>query len=165
MRPDFDTATNQAKALRNSNPLYKQARPIKFSALLADLGLKLQHASKEQTGHDEALLDPQKRVIWILDNDKPLSRKLFSIAHEIGHWMLHSRDKCRPRAPSYELLDAVGKIEEQEANAFAAELLMPYEEVARCIFWGYSVADLQRHFRVSYEFAQHRYNFVAIMEL
>ncbi|WP_104682943.1 ImmA/IrrE family metallo-endopeptidase [Helicobacter felis] len=165
MRADFYTATNQAKVLRNSNTLYEQARPIKFSALLADLGLKLKLASKEQTSQDEALLNPKERVIWILDDDKPLSRKFFSIAHEIGHWILHSHDKARPRAPSYELLDPVEKIEEQEANAFAAELLMPYEEVARCIFWGYGVTDLQRHFNVSYEFAQHRYNFVAIMEL
>ncbi|WP_120945893.1 ImmA/IrrE family metallo-endopeptidase [Helicobacter labacensis] len=151
--------------MRNSDAFYKKARPIDFKLLLHDLGLKLKRAPKDDAIQDEALLDPQERVILILDDDKPLSRKFFSIAHEIGHWVLHSRDQVRSRAVSYEQLDPVRKIEEQEANAFAAELLMPYDEVASCILWGYDIADLKGYFNVSYEFAAHRYNFVSIMEL
>ncbi|WP_120951484.1 ImmA/IrrE family metallo-endopeptidase [Helicobacter sp. L8] len=162
MRADFTTATNQAKALRHSDPIYKSVRPVHFKALLQALDLKLERAKE---GQDEALLDPQKKIIFILEDDKPLSRKYFSIAHEIGHWVLHSRDKIRSRAICYEQLDPISKIEEQEANAFAAELLMPYDEVAACIFWGYEITHLQEYFNVSYEFATYRYNFVSAMGL
>lgn len=161
MRPDFYKATNKARELLNSNPAYKESRPVNFSAILKDLELSAKISGDIK---DEALLDPIQRTIYILNDNKPTSRKFFSIAHEIGHWMLHSKDKSRSRTSDYSLLDPQGIIEEQEANAFAAELLMPYDEVMKCIIFGYGVQELSQYFNVSYEFALNRYNFVSAME-
>ncbi|WP_163534194.1 ImmA/IrrE family metallo-endopeptidase, partial [Helicobacter suis] len=162
MKPDFYKAVSMAKQLLSKNPIYKERRPIHFTPLLKDLGLQVVFADNLQ---NEALLKPLEKTIYILNDQKPMLRKFFSIAHEIGHWVLHTRDKPRPRIQEYRNLSPLEKTEEQEANAFAAELLMPFEEVANCIFYGYDPAKLADFFNVSYEFAAHRYNFVKTMGL
>jgi hypothetical protein len=62
-------------------------------------------------------------------NDPPLRRFRFTIAHEIGHWVIHCLEGRAPDAePSYcrpvDLTDAADRVLEREANVFAAELLM-----------------------------------------
>lgn len=93
-------------------------------------------------------------------NDQPIRDKLFAIAHEIGHWVLHSRDKERPRINFHgnEELDKTLVEEEKEANSFAFELLMPYEETRNLIIFGYSVNYIASHFGVPIEAAYRRYN-------
>lgn len=157
--PNYIRATSEAAQLLNSNVAYKNARPVDFVAILNDLGLKL--VLREDI-EDEALLNPMEQEIWIRDDDMPISRKFFSVAHEIGHWVLHSHDRIRTRSDNYSKLDPQGIADEQEANAFAAELLMPYDEVASCILHGYTAQDLVEYFHVSYEFAYYRYNFVSM---
>lgn len=157
MYPDYNKAVQAAIQLLNNNPEYTMARPVNFMAILNDLGLK---PIIVEDIEDEALLDPQRKEIQIKDDNLPVSRKFFSIAHEIGHWILHSRDKKRERSGNYNTLSQDRIIEEQEANAFAAELLMPYDEVANCILYGCTIQDLANYFNVSYEFASYRYNFV-----
>jgi hypothetical protein len=61
----------------------------------------------------------------------------FGLAHELGHREL------RHRVPESQL--------EIEANAFAAELLMPLREVRRLVAAGQSIAALARNFEVSRE--------------
>ncbi len=114
---------------------------------------------------DEALIDPKERTIYIRRDNLPMMRKIFSIAHEIGHWCLHSRDKRRPRidfSKNAKPFSEETLIEEQEANAFAAELLMPFDKVKHLIsFKGYDASKLAQFFEVSYEAAYFRWNFVA----
>ena len=65
------------------------------------------------------------------DSENPLVRQRFSAAHELGHAVLHRGQLGRYRADAVieDSLDAKDPVE-REANAFAAELLMP-EEVVR----------------------------------
>lgn len=66
--------------------------------------------------------DPQEKVIVVNDNDPP-NRQMFTIAHELGHYTLgHDTNKVlmRWQKPSGEYPP-----EEQEANCFAANLLVP----------------------------------------
>lgn len=151
MRANYDKAATEAKLLLNSNPRYSEYRPVNLALILEDLGLNAQYSNDIV---DEALLNPMEKMIYIKIDDLPMTRKLFSIAHEIGHWKLHSHDKVRPRSSSNDIC------EEQEANAFAAELLMPYDEVRNLILLGYGIENLMNHFNVSYEFAYNRYNFI-----
>ena len=58
-------------------------------------------------------------VIW-LDLKDSLQRRRFTIAHEIGHLMLH------PLGVAYRDMAFDGTPEEKQANAFAANLLMPW---------------------------------------
>lgn len=135
-----------------------KTRPVNLATIITELGLK---ATYKEDLTDYALLNPLDKTIYVLKNDQPIRDKLFAIAHEIGHWILHSRDKERPRfdfsgkdRPS----DKVLIEEEKEANAFAFELLMPYEETRNLIIFGYSVNYIASHFGVPIEAAYRRYN-------
>lgn len=161
MMANYDNAAMQAKALLN-NSQANLSRPVNLAIILNEQGLSAQY---KDGLIDEALLDPVQKVIYIRQDDMPMTRKLFSIAHEIGHWILHSRDKTRPRInfATNHVFDEISRAEEQEANAFAAELLMPYDEVRKLIMLGYSVENLMGYFNVSYEFAYYRYMAVSGM--
>ena len=135
-----------------------KTRPVNLATIITELGL---NATYKEGMNDYALLNPMDKTIYVLKNDQPIRDKLFAIAHEIGHWVLHSRDKERPRfdfsgkdRPS----DKVLIEEEKEANAFAFELLMPYEETRNLIIFGYSVNYIASHFGVPIEKAYMRYN-------
>lgn len=135
-----------------------KTRPVNLATIITELGLK---AIYKENMNDYALLNPLDKTIYVLKNDQPIRDKIFAIAHEIGHWILHSRDKERPRfdfsgkdRPS----DKVLIEEEKEANAFAFELLMPYEETRNMILFGYSVNYIASHFGVPIEKAYMRYN-------
>lgn len=158
---DYTRATAEAKKLLSGSRA-NLSRPVNLAIILNELGLSARY---KDDLIDEALLNPMERTIYIRRDDKPMTRKLFSIAHEIGHWMLHSRDKERPRINFSDnpVIDEIVTAEEQEANAFAAELLMPYDEVRNFIVRGYGIEYLMAHFNVSYEFAYYRYNFIISM--
>lgn len=136
----------------------EKARPVNLATIITELGLK---AIYKEDMTDYALLNPVDKTIYILKDNQPIRDKIFAVAHEIGHWILHSRDKERPRfdfsgkdRPS----DKVLIEEEKEANAFAFELLMPYEETRNLIIFGYSVNYIASHFGVPIEKAYMRYN-------
>jgi Zn-dependent peptidase ImmA (M78 family) len=78
-------------------------------------------------GHD-GLTDPSTKRIGLTRNAPP-TRTRFSLAHELGHAFLghhaeraHTPDLDHPPDGSW---DAYPRHLEQEANAFAAEVLMP----------------------------------------
>ena len=78
----------------------------------------------------------------------PLSgerRSRFTIAHEIGHYMLHSQ---LGKAPITVRRDGSGRVE-WEANWFAAGFLMPEQEFKAKQSAGYGDAELAEHFGVS----------------
>lgn len=134
-----------------------KTRPVNLATIITELGLK---ATYKEDLTDYALLNPLDKTIYVLKNDQPIRDKLFAVAHEIGHWVLHLRDKERPRLNFHgnEQLDKVLIEEEREANAFAFELLMPYEETRNLIIFGYSVNYIASHFGVPIEKAYMRYN-------
>jgi hypothetical protein len=80
------------------------------------------------------LLLPGRQEVWVSAHE-PLERRRFSVAHEVGHFLLHTFDQsegvfCRaadlradPESPE--------RLREREANRFAAELLMPEPMVRR----------------------------------
>lgn len=156
---DYDKAVISAKTLLE-NSKANEKRPVNLAIILNELGL---NAIYSEDIEDEALLNPMEKTIYVKVDDKPMTRKLFSIAHEIGHWVLHSRNKIRPRInfeDNNPFRSQEEIAEEKEANAFASELLMPYNEVRNMIMIGYSVEDIMNYFNVSYAFAYNRYNFI-----
>lgn len=72
-------------------------------------------------------------------------RRRFTIAHEIGHFLLGHL--CRQGDSGF----ASHAPEEQEANMFAAELLMPYEFLKKDFFAMRSLPLLSEQYRVSEE--------------
>jgi hypothetical protein len=86
------------------------------------------------------LLLPSRGEIWVNADEARQwpSRKRFTICHELGHWVLHRRGQqslfCRHGSiQENEHADTRPPlpITEEEANAFAAALLMPAELIRR----------------------------------
>ncbi len=76
-------------------------------------------------GQLSGVLLPARWEIWVR-RDEPGPRRRFTVAHEIGHHLLHSDGAavmCRPA--DVETAQGGERAREREANRFAAELLMP----------------------------------------
>ncbi len=91
-------------------------------------------------------------------------RQRFTIAHEIGHYILHSQETLHydthhdthPSEVSFRA-DNISSFEETEANHFAAELLMPEDSVQELIESGVtSIQELAEKFDVSKDAMQYR---------
>ncbi len=82
-----------------------------------------------------------------------VERQIFSLAHEIGHLMLHKETYSRHGNPA----DADDEKQEREADQFAAAFLMPREQFTaewnenRGLHWIDAVLKTKRHFKVSYQ--------------
>lgn len=61
---------------------------------------------------------------WALDG-----RARFTAAHELGHWVMHTNVPLARMSPGVKY--APYELAEQQANAFAAELLMPRDFIMR----------------------------------
>lgn len=100
--------------------------------------------------------DFANRKIYVNDEDK-LGRKMFTIAHELGHWILHREFFLRD-PQKYAVLPRFQKTRsdpfEQEANCFAAEILAP-KHLLTPVKWA-GVAKLADIFSVSREMMEHR---------
>lgn len=64
-------------------------------------------------------------VIRVSDAISDANRRRFSIAHEIGHWVLHEGRSQGYLCTAKDLRDYARSPEEAEANIFAAALLIP----------------------------------------
>jgi hypothetical protein len=88
--------------------------------------------------------------IWVPGEDAEV-RKRFTIAHEIGHLMLH------PDVTQFRDTNFRGDPQEASANRFAAALLMPawmLEHHARAL--GFDLDELARRFFVSRDAMKYR---------
>lgn len=86
-----------------------------------------------------------------VNDDDAVERQMFTIAHELGHWVLHKpifeADPDRyPVLPRFQSPDRSDPLE-KEANSFAANLLVP-ERLLKPVMSA-SVASLASAFNVS----------------
>jgi hypothetical protein len=79
------------------------------------------------------MLLPARSEIWVSQHE-PWERRRFSIAHEVGHHILHAASGGAVFCRAGDLRpdpDSPEHLREREANRFAAELLMPADLVER----------------------------------
>lgn len=77
------------------------------------------------SGSEGRLIRKKSRgIIHVRENIRPEGRRRFTIAHELGHWELHS-NHSQFLCDADDMRDYGRSILEMEANHFAAELLMP----------------------------------------
>lgn len=157
------------KNLLTENNLYqapinvvKLAETLKFTILQQNLGydgaLLVNDAEKFVIDHQE-----YNRVI-LIDNDQISTRKRFTIAHEISHFLIEYDEKSSMFAHREE--QHKRDFREREANALASEILMPYELldefVKKCKikFSNYylTTAAIADYFNVSQMAAEYRYD-------
>jgi len=83
-----------------------------------------------------------------------VERQIFSLAHELGHLVLHQESYGNPEAANEE--------QEHEADRFAAAFLMPEKQFLaewtenRGLHWVDAVLKTKRHFKVSYQAVLHQ---------
>ena len=102
--------------------------------------------------------DPDENAIYVNKHEYPL-RQTFTIAHELGHAILHREWAA---SEEYRVLmrdDGTdhGEFHEKEANSFAAHLLVPRAFLDR--YRHLPVADLSRLFAVSVPMIRNRLAF------
>jgi Zn-dependent peptidase ImmA (M78 family) len=103
--------------------------PVPVEAIAEDyLGLAVAEAKLDGVS---GLLYPAERAVYVNVAELPVRRR-FTLAHELGHWVCQCLEGTE--APVYCRAEEVGldpavKALEREANVFAAELLMPEDEV------------------------------------
>lgn len=107
---------------------FVRTTPPDLAALCKELGLRVEEVPTR--GFDGALIrskTSQKGIVAIKASIREYSRKRFTIAHEIGHFVIpHHRllkNVCEER--KIDSFDSKLNRPEIEANEFAAELLLP----------------------------------------
>jgi Zn-dependent peptidase ImmA (M78 family) len=121
---DINHKDIEIKALRVLDS-YNISKPVvDVSAIAKGLGVEIKETELPQEyGNVAGFYDKNNKTIYVQKNDPP-HRKLFSIAHELGHIVLGhehatvqfriTNDKATPYSK-----------EEKEANSFARHLLIP----------------------------------------
>ncbi len=107
--------------------------PVPMPRIARRLGLKLQPQpfKKEEGEMSGILVRDGKNVILGVNASHHPNRRRFTIAHEIGHYLLHEGNRVFVDRSNYKvsLRDAVSgsgtNLEEIEANMFASLLLIP----------------------------------------
>ena len=87
----------------------------------------------------------------LVNQGEVFTRQRFTAAHEIGHFVLH-RDRIGERVEDNYLLrsDRMSNLTEQQANRFAADLIMPFRLINRFVAEGIrTVPDLAVRLQVS----------------
>lgn len=101
--------------------------------------------------------DKDKKPKIYINKSFPDKRKLFTLAHELGHYFLHpSKEKMRIDTFHY-AENSQESVEETEANYFAAAILVPKEKLLRLFSLpGISITDVADYFHVSLPVIQTR---------
>ncbi|MBX4206466.1 ImmA/IrrE family metallo-endopeptidase [Candidatus Parcubacteria bacterium] len=103
---------------------YEIADPVVNVAKIAEgQNVKIKEIEMpEGYGNVAGFYDKNTKAIYVEKKDPP-QRKLFSIAHELGHLILQHQNATVLFRITRE--DAAYPLQEKEANSFAAHLLMP----------------------------------------
>lgn len=134
--------------------------PVNLSPLLEKFNLKAFNVTFNRPDIAGAFSRKEKTVY--VNKTDPQTRKIFTIAHELGHYFLHNNvstdilyreQTINGRKPSIET----------EADLFAAELLMP-ESVIR-FYWpvAESIQQLADVFAVSYSAMLNRLRYLGFI--
>ncbi len=110
--------------------------PVPVEALARKIGAEL--AFEPFEGEDDIsgiLYRKGEQSIIGINSAHPNTRQRFSIAHEIGHLVLHTKRLFVDKVVRVDFRDSISSLainnEEISANVFAAELLMPRDFIER----------------------------------
>jgi Zn-dependent peptidase ImmA (M78 family) len=122
--PGFKKAETSALKILEDN--FITSWPIPVEELIEFHGLGLIF-SEFTDGEISGVIDLNKKYLYINSADSP-QRQRFTIAHELGHWILHQPELNSNRDIAVLYRRPIGDDDdrlEQEANCFAANLLVP----------------------------------------
>ncbi len=123
--------------------------PINPVRVLTKYGITLKQGTFPNENVAGAL-DRSTKTIFISEND-PFFRQAFTIAHEVGHFILHTGvEKDVLYRTDILMIDKQNKEEEQEANWFAAALLMPKDMIEAYWHSLHDIENMAKLFGTSY---------------
>jgi Zn-dependent peptidase ImmA (M78 family) len=154
IKPDYKRAEREAIRLLNASGIFEPpVNPVEIAKSL-NVSVKFVRFSGESEGVS-GLYDSLRDLI-LVNEEEPGVRQTFTVAHELGHKVLHQE---WAKSEAYKVLwrDLTRQSKdrrEQEANAFAANLLMPRQMVNE--YRNLSTQTLARIFAVSEPVASYR---------
>ncbi len=160
LKETFDTPIEAAHLVRKRLNLPCNAPILDICNLISKLGIKFFHFDfKYNKTYGASVITNDSGPVIILNKSiDSVERKIFTIAHELGHILLH-KDTFK----SSEIMEEKNSDEEHEANLFAGELLCPQEAVFEKVknTHGFSfidsVLEIKQIYRVSYGTVLHQY--------
>jgi len=128
MRPRYSLARRRAQQLLVDGGVNKAPVPLVRLADLCSASIRYEPFDGDVSGMVHCRADGSG-VIGV-NSEHSKTRQRFTIAHELGHLLLHADEKFhidekRPLARRDEVSSQATDPREIEANQFAAELLMP----------------------------------------
>jgi len=131
---------------------YQSQPPVDVSKMATDLGLLVLELDTMPTGASGKLFpDAHSDSGWSIGVNKSdsLTRKRFTIAHELSHYLLHRSDiRDGVLDDMFYRSEHMSGAKETEANRFAADILMPYD-LLQSYARDLNVDELARKFGVS----------------
>jgi hypothetical protein len=134
--------------------------PVSLRDVVSALNLEVVQTAGEPFSCEAALEPVGDGHRIVLRGGSPERRRRFTIAHEIGHFVLHPHRLAPQRGGG---VNAAWQAQEREADLFAAELLMPEDLVREAVFsYGPDVERLADHFDVSRQAMQTRLKWMGL---
>lgn len=112
--------------------------PVPVERIAVSRGAQIVGSAAEWSESGFLLRDDKRVIIGVNSRNSP-RRQRFSIAHEIGHWLLHDGQKLIVDQSVMlinkrdHISSQATHIQEIEANQFAAEMLMPKAFIAQAL--------------------------------
>lgn len=166
MSANYEGAKSKAEQVLKEN--FISAPPVDVYEIARNEGLEIEVKDFGDEFNDiSGYIKPEIRKIFVNERD-PENRRKFTVAHELGHWILH-RDKLESEPEKYAVLYRIplGRPQEdpveQEANCFAANLLVP-DEMLAARREGKSNEELAVEFKVSRDVIGYRLERLSVYE-
>jgi len=160
-KPDYRRAEREAiKLLNQCDIVEPPVNPIKIAERILNVPVRFVTFRPDESERISGFYDSEDDAIVVNREEFPL-RQTFTIAHEMGHKVLHEE---WARSSEYQVLlrnpkDQNRDFREKEADAFAANLLMPRFMMDE-YYDTLSSSQLSRLFAVSVPAIQARLSFL-----
>lgn len=156
-RPNYARVKSYVRSIRDEFGIFSP--PVNPVEIARNMGIDVRFVKfNAENQNVSGFYDPDENVIYVNKDEFPL-RQTFTIAHELGHAVLH-REWAKSADYRVFMRDDRtdhGEPHEKEANAFAAHLLVPRDLLNE--YNGLSPTDLSRLFAVSVPMIQNRLSF------
>lgn len=135
--------------------------PVPINSLIETYDLKVSEVDFDAK-YDNVCgyIDLEARTIVINRSNAP-TRKAFTLAHELGHWLLHPVEIAQDPSQTVVFRIPLDRPDpdplEKEANSFAANLLVPEDFLRRPEYAGMAVSEIAKCFGVSPQVIEYRH--------
>jgi Zn-dependent peptidase ImmA (M78 family) len=130
-KPDYKKVLLEVDRVLKEN--FVASPPVRIEEIAKNYGLRIVESDFKDLPGVAGFIDIQAQTMFVNKNDGD-TRKAFTIAHELGHWILHKHaleQESEKNEAKYAILFRmpIGNNEvdpvEKEANCFAANILVP----------------------------------------